>query len=427
MDAAALRLMFGDNAAHRVCNLGTTAVANREVDVQARVVLAALLGSHQALEQGCGKTFIIADVLDLPVAKSGEAFGEVADDVEKFGQFFSVTARQVVCREEVESDHLNADVIAPDQKLGNLLRSGAMPVRRTLEKTLTRPAPVAIDNHANVVRQDVGGEPMPQSFLVQAIQKAGATNVGIHASYVSGLCRCRGCQRMTKKSRILASMTAHDIATDEVKPVWRGWIHTGVFPIALAAGIVLLVLANGSAAKASSAIFVLTSLLLFGNSALYHRFHWKPRTKIILKRIDHANIFLLIAGTYTPLAVLALPRDQGTLLLILVWSGTLLGIAFRVFWISAPRWLYVPLYVLMGWGAFVYIVPLFTASAPMMILVLAGGLLYTVGAVIYGMKKPNPIPGVFGFHEIFHSLTVLAFLCHWSAVLIIALAPVYNS
>ncbi|MBK5238201.1 MAG: hemolysin III family protein [Actinomycetales bacterium] len=217
------------------------------------------------------------------------------------------------------------------------------------------------------------------------------------------------------------------LSDEEVKPLWRGWIHAGVFPIAIAAGIVLLVLANGPAAKWSSAVFVLTSLLLFGNSALYHSFTWKPRTKIILKRIDHANIFLLIAGTYTPLAVLALPPAQGTLLLVLVWSGTVLGIGFRVFWISAPRWLYVPLYVLMGWGAFVYIVPLFNASAAMMILVLTGGLLYTAGAVIYGMKKPNPVPGVFGFHEIFHSLTVLAFMCHWSAVLIIALAPVYNA
>jgi hemolysin III len=219
---------------------------------------------------------------------------------------------------------------------------------------------------------------------------------------------------------------AEPLPADEMKPLWRGWIHAGVFPLAIAAGIVLLVLAHGPAAKWSSAVFVLTSLLLFGNSALYHRFTWKPRTRIILKRIDHANIFLLIAGTYTPLAVLALAPAQGTLLLILVWSGTVLGIAFRVFWINAPRWLYVPLYVLMGWGAFIYIVPLFAASVPMMVLVLLGGLLYTVGAVIYGMKKPNPVPGVFGFHEIFHSLTVLAFMCHWSAVLIIALAPVYN-
>jgi hemolysin III len=216
------------------------------------------------------------------------------------------------------------------------------------------------------------------------------------------------------------------IPEGEVKPLWRGWIHAGTFPIAIAAGIVLICLADGAAAKWSSAVFMATSLLLFGNSALYHRFHWKPRTKVILKRIDHANIFLLIAGTYTPIAVLALPPSKGILLLALVWVGTILGIAFRVFWITAPRWLYVPLYVILGWGAMMYVVDLLNANAAMMILVLVGGGLYTIGAVIYGLKRPNPVPGVFGFHEIFHTLTVLAFLCHWSAILLIALHPIYN-
>jgi hemolysin III len=216
------------------------------------------------------------------------------------------------------------------------------------------------------------------------------------------------------------------IPEGEVKPLWRGWIHAGTFPIAIAAGIVLICLADGASAKWSSAVFMATSLLLFGNSALYHRFHWKPRTKVILKRIDHANIFLLIAGTYTPIAVLALPPSKGILLLALVWVGTILGIAFRVFWITAPRWLYVPLYVILGWGAMMYVVDLLNANAAMMILVLVGGGLYTIGAVIYGLKRPNPVPGVFGFHEIFHTLTVLAFLCHWSAILLIALHPIYN-
>ncbi|MEO8908012.1 MAG: hemolysin III family protein [Microbacteriaceae bacterium] len=212
----------------------------------------------------------------------------------------------------------------------------------------------------------------------------------------------------------------------ETKPTWRGWIHAGTFPVSIAAGIVLISLADGAAAKWSSAVFMLTSMLLFGNSALYHRFNWKPRTKAILKRIDHANIFLLIAGTYTPLAVLALPPSKGILLLSLVWGTTVLGILFRVVWIGAPRWLYVALYIGTGWGALMYIVDLFAASAPMMILVIVGGLLYTLGAIIYGMKKPNPFPGRFGFHEIFHSLTVLAFMCHWVAVLLIATAPAYN-
>ncbi|MEG0028573.1 MAG: hemolysin III family protein [Aurantimicrobium sp.] len=213
----------------------------------------------------------------------------------------------------------------------------------------------------------------------------------------------------------------------EVKPTWRGWIHTGTFPLAIAAGIVLIVLADGPAAKWSSAVFMTTSLLLFGISALYHRFNWSPRTKVMLKRFDHANIFLLIAGTYTPLAVLALPPSKGVLLLVLVWIGATLGIAFRVFWVHAPRWLYVALYILLGWAAMMYIVDLFQANVAMMILVVVGGLAYTAGAVIYGLKKPNPIPGVFGFHEIFHTLTVVAFMCHWTAILLIALHPAYNA
>ncbi|WEG10675.1 hemolysin III family protein [Microbacterium horticulturae] len=215
-------------------------------------------------------------------------------------------------------------------------------------------------------------------------------------------------------------------ATEEIKPTWRGWIHAGTFPVAIAVGIVLIVLAEGAPAKWASAVFMATSLLLFGNSALYHRFNWKPRTKAVLKRIDHANILLLIAGTYTPLAVLALPTQKTVLLLSIVWTGAVLGILFRVFWINAPRWLYVALYLALGWAAIMYIVPLFQASVPMMVLVIVGGILYTVGAVVYALKRPNPWPGRFGFHEIFHVCTVLAFLCHWTASLLIALHPAFH-
>ncbi|WP_308799227.1 PAQR family membrane homeostasis protein TrhA [Agromyces silvae] len=215
-------------------------------------------------------------------------------------------------------------------------------------------------------------------------------------------------------------------APAELKPTWRGWIHAGTFPVTIAAGVVLIVLADGAWAKWASAVFVLTSMLLFGNSALYHRFNWQPRTKVVLKRIDHANIFLLIAGTYTPLAILALPPDQGWLLLAFVWGGALLGIGFRVFWISAPRWLYVPIYLLLGWAAVMYLGDLLSVNVAMMVLVVVGGVLYTIGAVVYALKRPNPWPGHFGFHEIFHLCTVLAFICHWTATLLIALQPAYH-
>lgn len=212
-------------------------------------------------------------------------------------------------------------------------------------------------------------------------------------------------------------------AVAEIKPSWRGWIHAATFPIAIAAGVVLIVLADGAPAKWAAAVFMTTSLLLFGNSAVYHRFNWGPKTKVVLKRIDHANILLLIAGTYTPIATLALPPEKGVLLLCLVWGGAILGILFRVFWIHAPRWLYVALYLALGWAAVMYMVDLVNANVAMMVLVCVGGLLYTAGAIVYALKKPNPWPGHFGFHEIFHVCTVLAFLCHWTACLLISIAP----
>ena len=214
---------------------------------------------------------------------------------------------------------------------------------------------------------------------------------------------------------------------EEKKPTWRGWIHTGVLPLVIAGGIVLIVLAHGVIAKVAAAIFFASSFLLFGNSALYHRFNWRPKVKKALKRIDHANIFLLIAGSYTPITMLALPSTLGFKLIIGIWATAILGIGFRVFWINAPRWLYVPIYIAMGWAALAFVGDFMQANAAMMILILSGGLAYTIGAVVYGLKKPNPFPGHFGFHEIFHSLTVLAFMSHWTASLLIALAPASGS
>jgi hemolysin III len=214
---------------------------------------------------------------------------------------------------------------------------------------------------------------------------------------------------------------------DDFRPSWRGWIHTGVLPFVVVAGVLLIVLSEGWQAKTAAAVYFASSILLFGNSALYHRFNWKPFTKKLLKRIDHANIFLLIAGTYTPISVTALPAEKGSLLLVLVWVIAIMGVSFRVFWIGAPRWLYVPMYLGLGWIASLYVVDFFNANLVMMTLVIVGGVFYSIGAVIYGLKKPNPIPNHFGFHEIFHALTVAAFFCHWVAALLVGIDPIPGS
>lgn len=215
------------------------------------------------------------------------------------------------------------------------------------------------------------------------------------------------------------------IPADETKPLLRGWFHLGTVPLALAGGIVLIALAQGSVAKWGAAVYLASSMLLFGISALYHRIYWSPPVKAALRRFDHANIFLLIAGTYTPVALGTLPLDQAKILLIIVWSGALIGILFRVFWLTAPSWIYVPLYIALGWAAVFYLADIGRGNLPAMILVATGGLLYTLGAVVYAFKWPNPSPKNFGFHEIFHAFTVLAFFCHWVAALLAVIDPVY--
>lgn len=203
------------------------------------------------------------------------------------------------------------------------------------------------------------------------------------------------------------------------KPMLRGWLHAVSFPLALASGIVLITLAHGLWPKLACAVYMASSIMLFGNSAVYHIFNWGPRVKLVLKRIDHSNILLLIAGTYTPLATMTLPPTQARTLLLIVWSAALAGILFRVFWIGAPRWLYVVIYLLLGWGAVMYVPAFYRANPATMILVIVGGLLYSIGAVVYALKKPNPFPKVFGFHEVFHSFTVLAFACHAVAIYLV--------
>ena len=205
------------------------------------------------------------------------------------------------------------------------------------------------------------------------------------------------------------------------KPMLRGWIHAGTLPVAIALGVVLTVLADGTALTWACAVFLTTSSLLFGISALYHRVNWGPRAAALMRRLDHSDIFLLIAGTYTPMTVAALQPPASTILLVLVWSGALLGIAFRLFWLGAPRWLYVLLYIGLGWTAVWFAGDLIEVNPAAVILVLAGGVAYTGGAVVYALKKPDPVPGVYGFHEVFHTCTVVAFACHWAAMLLFVL------
>jgi hemolysin III len=206
-------------------------------------------------------------------------------------------------------------------------------------------------------------------------------------------------------------------AVAAVKPKLRGWLHAGTAPLAVAAGLVLVALAPTTAGRISAAIFTLSAGLLFGTSAVYHRGTWSPRVQMLLKRFDHSNIFLIIAGSYTPFAVLLLPEARARTLLVIVWGGAVAGVLFRVFWVGAPRWLYTPVYVALGWVAVVYLPDFLRAGGPAVLtLIIVGGGLYTLGALVYGLKRPNPSPRWFGFHEVFHACTVAAFAVHYLAV-----------
>ncbi|MPV38118.1 PAQR family membrane homeostasis protein TrhA [Georgenia subflava] len=212
-----------------------------------------------------------------------------------------------------------------------------------------------------------------------------------------------------------------DTLAAAVKPRLRGWLHAGTAPLALVAGIVLVALSPTSAARWSTAVFAVTAVVLFGCSAVYHRGTWSPRVTAALRRLDHSNIFLLIAGTYTPLAVLLLERSTATVLLLVVWAGAILGILARMVWLNAPRWVYVPIYVALGWVAVGFLPQFWTAGGPAVFwLVAGGGLAYSLGAVAYGTKWPNPSPRWFGFHEIFHVGTVIGWACHYAAVSVAA-------
>jgi hemolysin III len=205
-------------------------------------------------------------------------------------------------------------------------------------------------------------------------------------------------------------------AAREIKPKLRGWLHLLAFPLSLVAGSTLVLLSEGERDKIATTVFAASSSLLFGSSALFHRGHWSPRWHGVLRRLDHSTIFLLIAGTYTPFALTLLHGASARILLCLVWGGALLGIAFRVLWIGAPRWLYLPVYVALGWAAIFWLKDFASAGPLVLAMIVLGGGLYSVGGLVYGLRWPNPVPRWFGFHEVFHSLTIAAFIAHYVGV-----------
>ena len=190
-------------------------------------------------------------------------------------------------------------------------------------------------------------------------------------------------------------------------------------PLSLVAGLTLITLANELRGRITLGIFTLTAVTLFTCSALYHRVAWTDKNKAIWRRIDHSNISILIAGTYTPFAVYLLKPSQTKTLLIVAWGGAILISLLRIFWLSAPRWLYVAGYISLGWAA-VFYMPEFLNSGGvvMFILILTGGVLYSAGGVIYALKRPNFSINWFGFHELFHAMTAAAFICHFIAAVL---------
>ena len=206
------------------------------------------------------------------------------------------------------------------------------------------------------------------------------------------------------------------------KPLMRGWFHVGMVPLAMIGGLILLVLTPTVQGRVGSAVWLTAALILFGISGLYHRGNWPPKVEFWLRRTDHANIFLFIAGCYTPLALLLLPSDQATLLLGLIWTVAALGVAREMLWHSAPRWLDVVLYIAMGWLSIAWMGSFYaTGGVAVVALMAAGGLAYTLGAIVYALKWPNPSPKYFGYYEIFHAGTVIGASCHYAAILVAAI------
>jgi hemolysin III len=204
------------------------------------------------------------------------------------------------------------------------------------------------------------------------------------------------------------------------RPRWRGRLHTWAFLAAIPGGIFLLFQADGPLPIIATAVYVVSVLALFGTSASYHTLAQSPRAREIMQRLDHSMIFVLIAGTYTPLALVALPRAWGIPVLCVVWAGAILGMVLKLAAFERSGRLGYVLYPVLGWTAVVAMPVMVSHLSPTQLgLVIAGGLLYTIGIPVLVRKRPDPWPTTFGYHEVWHSFTVLAGACHFAAIALV--------
>ena len=205
--------------------------------------------------------------------------------------------------------------------------------------------------------------------------------------------------------------------TDPEKPLLRGVSHELAFFAALGAGAVLIAMAPTAHAALATSVYVVSLAAMLGISASYHRGPWGPRGRALWQRADHAMIFLFIAGSYTPICLLALGGNDGLQLLGLAWVGASAGVLRAIFWPRAPRVITAGLYVVLGWALVIYWRDVAAALGPVArALFVAGGVLYTAGALVYATRRPDPSPRVFGYHEVFHVLVIAASICHFAAV-----------
>jgi hemolysin III len=214
-----------------------------------------------------------------------------------------------------------------------------------------------------------------------------------------------------------------DCGPDAERPRLRGVLHQCTFVAALAAGIVLVALAEGGRPRVASWVYAGTLVLMLGASTLHHRVRWtSPSLRVWIRRLDHSAIFLLIAGTYTPFALLAFEGTLGAVLLGIVWGGAVVGLLLKLFWVDAPAWLAVAAYVGLGWVGVVALPALLSAVGTVVfVLLLVGGGLYTLGAITYALRRPDPAPTVFGYHEVFHVLVTAAAAAQYVAVSLVVL------